>query len=345
MNKLKLLLAIVLLLAGVALRGQTTLYVDAVKGKDVATGTLSDPFLTIDKAVGAANSSETSSPVIIRLAPGYYMLSKRIIVKHTERKATDTSKLIFEATIMPDDTAWRPGKMPVIQSVAINNIDTNKFKHCTAFLIERNNVSFKGLKFLGNPNPGIEYYYVIERRNEKLKGLEVSQCYFIGDKNSASVQGGVFAQGAAIKIDHCVFYNCKNAVLVFLGLKDFSFTHSIVYGAYEAAIWYGYGKNDEPLVFSNNVVTNCNYVWVSDKSAPHQYKFSNSLIVNNKNYRGFNGMKIEGPDLTNTLIEDRIIKQGKVALSEVTAKGIPRNYLNLSPESAGQSLHAGIFKN
>jgi hypothetical protein len=56
-------------------------------------------------------------------------------------------------------------------------------------------------------------------------------------------------------------------------------------------------------------------------------------------------MEIEGPDVKNTPVEVNISKTGNVLLNEVTAKGIPYNYLNLSPGSAGNKLQAGIFKN
>lgn len=321
-----------------------TLYVDTFKGNDDNKGTLADPLASLQKAVSIANGFTGNQPVAIKLAPGLYRLTDKLRIEWPNGMA-DTPKFAIEATIMPDDIAWQPGKMPVIQSIADTN-SGKKFKYCVGIQIARNNVSIKGLKFLGNPNPGIEYYYCIERQNEKLKGLEISQCYFIGERNSAAIQGALFGQGADINIDHCIFYGCKNAVLVFIGLKNFSLTHSIIYGAYEAAIWYGYGESSNaPFTFSNNIIANGYYFWVSDKEHAHHYTFHNSLITNNKYYMGFNGMEIEGPDVKNTPIEINIIKTGKVLLNEVTAKGVPRNYLNLSPGSAGNELHAGIFKN
>jgi len=343
MKLIKLATIIFFVTVNLQLKAQT-LYVDAIKGNDANSGTIATPLASLQKAVNIANGFIDNQPITIKLAPGLYQLTDKLHIESPKGTA-DTSIFTIEATVMPDDTAWQPGKMPVIQSVADTN-SGKKFKYCVGFQIARNNVSIKGVKFLGNPNPGIEYYYCIERQNEKLKGLEISQCYFIGDRNSAAIQGALFAQGADINIDHCIFYGCKNAVLVFLGLKNFSLTHSIIYGAYEAAIWYGYGENSNaPFTFSNNIITNGNYFWISDKEHTHHYTFNNSLITNNKYYMGLNGMEIEGPDVKNTPIEVNIIKTGNVLLNEVTAQGVPHNYLNLSPGSAGNGLHAGIFKN
>jgi len=128
----------------------------------------------------------------------------------------------------------------------------------------------------------------------------------------------------------CIFYNCKNAVLCFLNVKDFSITHSIIYGAYEAAIWFGYGSDvNLPFTFHDNVIANGNYFWIGAKGIHQNYSFSNSVISGNTNYMGFNADPIE-PDTLNKPVEKNIRKSGQAFLSEIAAKGIPRDYLNLS---------------
>jgi len=320
-----------------------TLFVDAVKGNDEAKGTAAEPFRSLEKAVSAANVFSGDEPVKIKLAPGLYLLIHQIIISPF-KKQTDTVKYSIEAMIMPDDDAWSPAKMPVIQSVSANNKDYGHFNHCVGFQIERNNVSLRGLKFLGNATPGVEYYYPVERHNPDLKDLEISQCYFIGEKNSSPIQGCVFTQGSGIHIDHCIFYGCKNAVLVFLKINDFSLTNSIIYGAYEGAFWYGYGESANlPFTFRDNIISNSNYFFVGYKGVHTNYVFNNSLIANNTHYMAFNGDSIS-PDTLNRPIEKNIRKSGTVTLNEVTANGIPKNYLNLSDSSAGKDISAGIFK-
>jgi hypothetical protein len=188
MNKLKILSIITLFASCMQLNAQT-LYVDAVKGKDVAKGTITDPLLSIEKAITIANSFNNDQPVTIKLAPGLYVIDNELTVK-TNKPANNTLKFTIEAIHMPDDPDWEPAKMPVIQSVSPNN-STVQFIHSVGFLVAKNNVSFKGLKFVGNASPGVAYYYPITRENENLNGLEVSQCYFIGEKNSTRLQSGM----------------------------------------------------------------------------------------------------------------------------------------------------------
>lgn len=320
-----------------------SLYVDPVKGNDQAKGTLAEPLASLDKAVSLAKDFAVNNNIDIKLAPGLYVIRQSLKIESNSQAVS--GKFTIEAMVMPDDADWTPAKMPVIQVTADSN-RIGKLSHASiAFQVERNNVTLKGLKFLGNPNPSSVYFYPIERRNSALKDLEISQCYFIGEKNSAPIQGGIFAQGERIHIDHCIFYNCKNAVLSFVNVKDFSITHSIIYGAYEAAIWLGYGPDaDLPFTFHNNIVANGNYFWVGAKGIHKNYLFSNSVISGNANHLGINGDTIAS-DQVNKPTEKNIDKSGKVFLSEITAEGVPRDYLNLSGSSAGGQIDAGIFIN
>jgi len=242
---------------------------------------------------------------------------------------------------MPDDPDWIPAKTPVMQSVSSNN-SVAQFTHCAGFLVSRNNVSFKGLKFPGNSNPNVVYYYPITRENENLKGLEVSQCYFIGEKNSDPIQGAIWAHGGGTHVDHCIFYGCKNALLLFKSIKDFSVTNSIIDGSYEAAVWFG--PFDSPFIFRNNIVTHCSYFWLRPEDTQPAYAFSNSLIVDNDHYMGFYTSHGPVEALKNSHTETAIQKSGKVILNEVKTQGMPNDYLNLTSESAGKDISAGIFK-
>lgn len=320
-----------------------SLYVDPLKGNDQAKGTLTEPLASLDKAVSLAKGFTGNNNIDIKLAPGLYVVPQSLKIESNTQAVS--GKFTIGALVMPDDAEWTPAKMPVIQVTADSN-RLGKLSHASvAFQVERNNVALKGLKFLGNPNPASVYFYAIERRNNTLKDLEISQCYFIGEKNSAPIQGGIFVQGEGIHIDHCIFYNCKNAVLSFLNVKDFSITHSIIYGAYEAAIWLGYGPDaDLPFTFHDNIVANGNYFWVGAKGIHKNYLFSNSVISGNTNYLGVNGDTI-APDQINKPTERNIDKSGKVVLSEITAGGVPHDYLNLSGSSAGKQIDAGIFIN
>lgn len=339
MNKLKLSGTLLLLGLTVCLRAQT-LYVDAVNGKEQAKGTVTDPLSTLERAMTIANKFAGDQPVDIKLAPGLYVVPHELTVK-TGKEDGDNVKFTIEAIHMPDDKDWQPGKMPVIQSVSPNNSNV-QFTHAVCFLVAKNNVSFKGLKFVGNASPDVAYYYPITRENQNLDGLEVSQCYFIGEKNSTRLQSGLWTHGAAIHVDHCIFYNCRNAMVLIKGIKDLSVTNSIIYGAYESGIWFG--ASTAPFVFNNNIVTHCNFFWVRPKDTQPAYTFSNSLITENDNYMGYIDNDLI-PAPKSNLKEPGVRKKGTVKLVEIkTDRDQPHNYLNPVPGSDGSDLHAGIFK-
>ncbi|WP_460958316.1 hypothetical protein [Spirosoma litoris] len=317
-----------------------TLYVDVTRGNDAAKGTLSDPLASLDKAVTLARDFSGNEPVTIKLQPGLYTLRQALEIK-TRKASGDTARYNLEAVTMPNDPDWQPTKMPVIQSVSADN-STRQFAHAIGFLVAKNNVSFKGLKFLGNANPTVRYYYPITREEETLQGLEVSQCYFIGEKNSAPIQGAIWAHGGGTHVDHTIFYGCKNALLLFKSIKNFSLTNSIISGSYEAAVWFG--PYDSEFVFRNNIVTNCEYFWLRAENTTPSYRFSNSVIAGNAHYMGFFGSKGAVEANSTNQIEQGVKKTGTILLSEVKTNGLPTDYLNLLPQSAGYDLKAGIFK-
>jgi len=340
-----ILLIAAILFISPSLRAQT-LYVDPLKGSDAAAGTAGAPLASLQKAVTLAKDFSGSRPINIKLSPGLYELTGPLKIE-TKNGGNEAATYTLEALVMPDDTAWKPRSTPVIQSVSADNINTY-FTHCAGFDVLRNNVSFKGLKFLGNANPAVWYYYPIERDSAKLKNVEVSQCYFIGEKDSAPIQGAVYMEGGdGVHLDHCVFYGCKNAVLVFFSARNFSLTHSIIYGCYEAGVWYGIKTEpDAAFDFNNNVFSHCNYFWASAKGGDHPlYRFNNSLISGNTNYLGIhNDGRLSPLQEKGTHTETGISKTGEVILVQNSAEVIPHDYLQLAPNSAGSDIDAGIFK-
>ena len=317
-----------------------TVYVDAGKGRDEAGGTVNDPIGSLEKAVALASGFSGREPVVIKLYPGLYTLYHSLQLK-TAVSGNDTVSYTVEAAVMPDDRDWQPASMPVIQSVSPDN-STVQFKHCGGIIAAKNNIHIRGLKFTGNANPTVRYYYPISRENELLSGLEISQCYFTGEKNSSPIQGAVWAHGAGIKVDHCIFYGCKNALLLFKSIKDFSCTYSIIDGSYESAVWFG--PFNEPFEFSNNIVTNSHCFWARAENTTPKYIFSNSLITNVDIYMGNYGKMGIVAAPTNIHIEKEIRRSGKVVLSEVKTEGLPKDYLNPVAGSDGSDLKAGIFK-
>ena len=150
MKKL-LLLPVSLVFLCAVVRAQTTLYVDVIKGSDSASGEKGRPLASLQKAVAIGN--QATAAVTIKLGPGYYLLTD---VVRIESLSGDTARYSLEATVMPDDKDWNPGMMPVIGSISKDN-DKKYFDHCAGIMAERANVSIRGLKFIGNPNPTVYY--------------------------------------------------------------------------------------------------------------------------------------------------------------------------------------------
>ncbi len=317
-----------------------TIYVDAVKGRDDAKGTITDPFNSLEKAATLASSFSGKEPVIVRVHPGIYVLEHQIEIK-TANVQNDTARYTIEAVDLPDDPNWAPSSMPVIQSVSPDN-NTTQFTHTVGILAAKSNVSIRGLKFVGNGNPSVRYYYPVSRDNETLNKLEISQCYFVGERNSSPIQGAIFAHGAGLSVDHCVFYECKNAFLFFKAIKNCSITNNIVYGAYEAAAWYG--GTDTDLTFRNNIISHCNFFWNRPENTFPTYTFSNSIITDVTSYMGFYTPRGLEPAEKNSHMEKDIKRTGKLVFSEVKTQGLPKDYLHLTAQSDGAALKAGVFK-
>ena len=144
-------------------RAQTR-YVDAVNGRPAGTGTPAAPLASLEQAVALAQEFTGQEPVVLQLAPGLYILIRPAEIR-TRGMAPDTARYPVEAAVLPDDPAWTPTKMPVIQSVAADGF-TQPFAHAVGFLVARINVRFSGLKFVGNAHPGGRNYYPTNRKKQ-----------------------------------------------------------------------------------------------------------------------------------------------------------------------------------
>lgn len=337
MYKLSYLLSIILLLLVCPLRAQV-LYVNASAGNDAADGKVETPVATLQRAIELAKAFKAAESVTIKVAPGLYTLRDQVVI---DKRNTDEAWLTIEAALMPDDMGWKPAQMPVIQSISANNNKT-QFQHAVGLLIAADHVRIRGLKFIGNGNPEVQYYYPVSRKDSTLIGLDVSQCYFIGERNSAPIQGSIWAHGAGIHVDHCIFYGTKNALLLFMAIRDFSFKNSIIVGAYESAVWFG--AFHEPFVFENNIVADSEYLWLRAEKTYPKYQFKNCLFTGIPHEMGYYGQNGATPAEKNVHSEEQVVRSGKLLLSQVGTSGLPHDYLNLLPNSSGKALNAGIFK-
>lgn len=308
-----------------------TIFVDPLKGKDDQAGTASAPLATLDKAVAMTATFTGKEPVTIKLYPGLYTLSEKLVIH---------SPASIEAVTLPDDADWLPAKMPVIQSVSGNNSDV-QFKHSVGFLVAADHVKFRGLKLTGNANPGVNYYYPITKEDSLLTGLEVSQCYFAGDRYSAPIQGGVWAHGPNSAIDHCIFFNCKNALLFFKGVQHFSVTNTVIYGSYEAAMWVW--LLDGQFTFRNNIVADCDYFWTIPPAASPKARFENSLFLNvDHNAGNWKDGVVPASDASFVFEHVERSKRDKVLKALPAEQSGNRAGLPVIPEA--DNMGAGLFK-
>jgi hypothetical protein len=339
-----LLIFIMTLVCQMTIQAQAV-YVDSNFGNDNNPGTEKSPVFSINKAAEIIGRKDNGI-YTLKINPGIYILEKYVFVA-TEKPMTN-NRIVLEAGILPDDSAWTPEKMPVIVTKSKKGEVPNEYYHyVVGFLIEASHVTIRGIKFSGYFYPNTRYFPVA-RFNKTKTDLLIEQCMFVGDRDASHIQVGVIAHGNEIKVDHCIFYNAKNSVVFWEDAGDNvkhgnSLTNSIVYGAFQSAIWTSWPDND--FVFKNNIITNCKHAWVKNSSNSTKYTIEDCIIVNNQYYQGVpqdNGV-VPGTFEVN---EKNVIKEGNISLRmiEEIDKPLPLDYLHVIPGSLGYEIGAGLFK-
>ena len=206
-------------------------YVDNNTGDDKNPGTKVAPVFSIQKAALIIRSRDNDI-YTMKINPGIYILDSHIPVA-TEKEMTEKGILI-EASILPDDTSWKPEKMPVIASKSKKGEIPESYHFVVSFLIDESHVTIRGIKFCGYFYPNARYF-PIARFNKTKTDLSVEQCMFVGETNTSQIQVGVIAHGNEVKVDHCVFYKVRNTVVFFQdsgnGIKNGNgLTNSIIFG-------------------------------------------------------------------------------------------------------------------
>lgn len=318
-------------------------YVDCEFGNDKNEGTKESPVYSIHRALELVKN-EDNEFYGVKINPGIYVLDNYLSVLCD--KPIQNKRLIIEASILPGDSDWTLECMPVI----INHTKKGQIQYgdhiIASFLIESDHVTIRGLKFNGHFNP-TSYYFPIARYNRNRADLIVEQCMFVGDFQAAHIQVGVIAHGSNVKIDHCIFYQTKNAVVFFKedinGFKlGNSITNSIVYGA-KHAIWTSWSDTD--FTFNNNIVSNCKYFWIKNHFNTTIYRITNSVIVNNEsNYGVWTNDGIIPEDFE--VKEENLTKTGDIYLRiiENIDDPVPLDYLHVVTDSLGYEIKAGLFK-
>lgn len=333
------------------------IYINPEIGKDNDFGTKQNPIHSLFEAARRINQANGKGAITVYLSEGIYGLDATVTFNPANWHFSKTDRLTIRSEILPDDVDWNHGKMPVIVSTMPLNFKPYGNEdplHGSSYgiQIEVSHVTIQGLRVLGTPvheKPADGYVrrnYPIVREGLNLDDLRVTQCLFIGDKHAIPNHLGVLASGQGVVVDHCVFFNVKDAVVFWNSERPAErceMHHNLVFGQYGAAVWSWSAAED--LKFYNNVVANGNVFWVLNKDEKNSYNVSNSVLV------GFNDFVNKGggpagfgesanPKKLKLAVDVIIKKEGKVEIEEDPTS---RNYLHLKVGSLGSNLGAGLF--
>jgi hypothetical protein len=333
------------------------LFVNANTGNDKNTGTKEQPLKTINEAAERVNGANGKGAITIYISEGIYGLDKTATFHPANWHFTKDNRFIIRAEVLPDDAEWNPGMMPVIVSTMPLDFKPNGNQDplggaSYGIQIETEHVTIQGLRVLGTPvherpkEGMVKRNYPIVREGRNLDDLRITQCLFVGDELVIPNHLGVLASGQGIVVDHCVFYQCKDAVVFWFSDKPAErceMHHNLMIDNYGAAVWSWTVADD--FKFYNNVISNNNVFWEVGRDEKKTYNIATSLVV------GYNSLVNKGggafgygePADPKRLIygNDVIIKkEGSLKIVKDQTK---RNYLHLVPGTMGADMGAGLF--
>jgi len=346
----------------------TTIYLSPAIGNDANIGTKERPLKSLAAAAKIVNASVGNDAITIYLAPGIYSVDEPAKFQPANRSFTKKARLTIRAEILPDDSTWNTGSMPTFIHTMPLSDDWMGVKDpfggsMYGMKIETSHVTLQGLKILGapvieHPQRGkIVRVYPITRTNPALDDLEITQCLFAGDEVNSPNHLGIIANGTGIVVDHCIFYNLKQAI-VYWSRKSTGHVmrNTLIYGGYGCGVWTSAIAND--FVFENNVIANGNYAWISQlsrdenqqelkdgkKAEPILYQVNNSLFAGNKKITGTGG----GPQLNFKDIDPILLKFNNTKITEQPIEldydQESKNFLHPIPGSEAAKLGVGLFK-
>lgn len=337
------------------------IYLDSELGNDTATGTQDTPLKSLFEAAERVNSANGTQAITILLAPGIYGLDATVTFQPVNRQFTREDRLTIRAEILPDDSGWDPGKMPVIVSTMPLNFEPDGNPDplggtSYGIQIETSHVTIQGLRVLGtpvheSPKEGIvRRNYPIVREGKDLDDLHVTQCLFLGDRHAIPNHLAILASGQGIVVDHCVFYGVKDAVVFWYSnrpAKNSAMHHNLIVNIYGAAVWTWSVASD--FKYYNNVVANAEAFWIlaQDKESESSFNVSNSLVLGYNQFANVGG----GPAGLGEPADPKRLKLGKDVVIkrkgsvEIEQDLTNKYYLHLKPGSMGSELGAGLFYN
>lgn len=333
------------------------LFIDPNTGNDQNTGSKEQPLKTLFEAASRVNQSNGTGAVTIYLSEGIYGLSATVTFHPANWHFSKDQRLTIRATLLPDDEDWNPGKMPVIVSTMPLDFKPNGRQDplggtSYGIQVETSYVTIQGLRILGTPvherpkEGMVRRNYPIVREGRNLDDLRITQCLFVGDEQVIPNHLGVLASGQGIVVDHCIFYQCKDAVVYWFSDKPAErceMHHNLMIDNYGAAVWSWTVADD--FKYYNNVVSNNNIFWEVGRDDSRTYTITNSIVVGynslvNKGGGAFGYGEPTDPKRLKYGNDVIIKKEGSLDIEKNQTK---RNYLHLVPGTLGADLGAGLF--
>lgn len=321
-------------------------YVDGRAGRDENAGTSEKPVRTLGRAAEIVNGGKEPGPAMVKISPGVYNLTESVTFGGP-RLYNEESRLAIEASILPDDPQWKPALMPTILSTEDPRKQNNSDEQTETYglKIEVSHVMIRGLKFLGNPLAR-NWHCCISRIGDDLDDLLVTQCMFIGDRDTCNIYCAALATGNRFVVDHCIFRNCHACTVFWDGPRGVAgegctMRYCIVDGAYIAGVWTC--QTAEDFEFHHNVVTRSEYFWMrKGTDGSRRYRVRDCIVTDNRHYSGY-GVESgptgqTGPEVT--FDESNVVKQGRVMFE---TNNTARRYLHVTPGGLGSDLGAGLF--
>ena len=199
------------------LKGQIPdLFVNANSGNDHSIGSKDQPLKTLNEAADRVNLANGKGAITIYLSEGIYGLDATVTFHPGNWHFSKDERLTIRATVLPDDTVWNSGMMPVI--VSTMPLDFKPYGNqdrlggtSYGIQIETSYVTIQGLRVLGTPvherpkEGMVRRNYPIVREGRNLDDLRITQCLFVGDKVAIPNHLAILASGQGIVVDHCVF--------------------------------------------------------------------------------------------------------------------------------------------
>jgi len=333
------------------------LFIDANTGNDHNVGSKEQPLKSLYEAANRLNKANGTGAITIYLSEGIYGLDATVTFHPVNWHFSKDQRLTIRAAVLPDDTEWNPGKMPVIVSTMPLDFKPNGRQDplggaSYGIQIETSYVTIQGLRILGTPvherpqEGMVRRNYPIVREGRNLDDLRITQCLFVGDKVVIPNHLAILASGQGIVVDHCVFYHCKDAIVFWFSdrpAEHCEVHHNLFIGNYGAAVWSWTAAED--FKFYNNVVASTNVFWVLNRDEKVSFSLSNSIVIGynelvNKGGGAFSFGEKGNPDRLKFGKDVFIKKEGNLQIEEDPTK---RNYLHLIPGSQGSELGAGLF--